>query len=101
MVQLGTRVERSLYEQLNQSARKLEGYYSSYRRDGAIPGFIFKTREPAEKFLEVVNIALGVGSKITKPEPAPVNDAANPIRFKTSTPLIFLEEIYGWRGGLF
>jgi hypothetical protein len=73
VVQLATRVERSLYEQLNQSARKLGGYYSSYRRDGAIPGFIFKTREPAEKFLQAVNGALGVGSQPAKPETTSVN----------------------------
>ena len=61
MVQLGTRVDRAMYERLNQQARTLGGYYSSYRREGAIPGFIFKTREPAEKFVEAVRIALGDG----------------------------------------
>ena len=30
-------------------ARKLKGYYSSYRGRGAIPGFIFKNREAAER----------------------------------------------------
>jgi hypothetical protein len=50
VVQLGTRVERATYDLLNREAKALGGYYSSYRRDGAIPGFLFKTREPAEKF---------------------------------------------------
>lgn len=80
VVQLGTRVDRSVYEQLNQSARKLGGYYSSYRRDGAIPGFIFKTREPAELFLEVVNNALGIGNQTAKAEPTQVNPAPVAIR---------------------
>jgi len=76
VVQLGTRVERATYDQLNQQAKALGGYYSSYRRDGAIPGFIFKTRELAEKFVEAVRLALGDGSQpqnpptIQPPQPA-------------------------------
>ena len=50
VVQLGTRVDRATYERFNQQAKALGGYYSSYRRDGAIPGFIFKVHEQAEKF---------------------------------------------------
>ena len=74
VVQLGTRVDRSVYEQLNREARELGGYYSSYRRDGAIPGFIFKTREPAEKFVEAVRVILGdPPAEAPQPEPPPVN----------------------------
>jgi len=74
VVQLGTRVDRSVYEQLNREARTLGGYYSSYRRDGAVPGFIFKTREPAEKFAETVRVTLGdPPAETPQPEPAPVN----------------------------
>ena len=62
-----------MYEELNRQARALGGYYSSYRRDGAIPGFIFKTREPAEKFVEAVRVTLGDSpAENPKPEPAPV-----------------------------
>jgi hypothetical protein len=72
VVQLGTRVDRSVYEQLNRQARALGGYYSSYRRDGAVPGFIFKTREPAEKFVEAVKITLGdPPAETPQPEPSP------------------------------
>jgi hypothetical protein len=63
VVQLGARVDRATYERLNQQAKELGGYYSSYRRDGAIPGFIFKVREQAEKF------AVLAGSHPSKPEP--------------------------------
>ena len=59
VVQLGRRVERRVYEQLHQMARTHGGYYSSYRRDGAIPGFIFKSREPAEKFMTASRTILG------------------------------------------
>jgi hypothetical protein len=74
VVQLGQRVDRPTYEMLNQHAKTLGGYYSSYRRDGAVPGFIFKTREPAEKFIEAVQITLGVQPvATTQPEPTPAN----------------------------
>ncbi|HWY32313.1 MAG TPA: hypothetical protein VNX46_16240, partial [Candidatus Acidoferrum sp.] len=63
VVQLGVRVDRATYERLNQDARALGGYYSSYRHDGAIPGFIFKVREQADKF------AVLVDGHQTKPEP--------------------------------
>jgi len=79
VVQLGTRVDRSVYEQLNQQARALGGYYSSYRREGAVPGFIFKTREPAEKFTGVVQITLGKPETATQPEAAPVSAEPAPV----------------------
>jgi Large polyvalent protein associated domain 30/Large polyvalent protein associated domain 29 len=63
VVQLGMRVERATYERLNQQAKELGGYYSSYRRDGAIPGFIFKVREQAEKFAALAD------DHQSKPEP--------------------------------
>lgn len=55
VVQLTDRVEpRDAFEQLVQSARKLVGYYSSYRGGGAIPGFIFEAREQADAFAALV-----------------------------------------------
>ena len=50
VVQLGNRVERDEYTQHNQNAKRLGGYYSSYRGNGAIPGFTFKDKGQAEKF---------------------------------------------------
>ena len=47
------RVERPVYEALNQRAKKLGGYYSSYRGNGAIAGFTFENEEAAIKFMAV------------------------------------------------
>lgn len=55
VVQLTDRVERNAYEQLVHSARKLGGYYSSYRGGGAIPGFVFEAREQADAFAALVS----------------------------------------------
>jgi hypothetical protein len=54
VVQLEARVERSDYDRLNAAAKKLGGWYSSYRKAGAVPGFQFKTREAAETFQKFV-----------------------------------------------
>jgi len=53
VVKLSDRVERSTYEELNSRAKKLGGYYSSYNKQGAIPGFIFDTLEQAQQFTQV------------------------------------------------
>ena len=55
VVQLSDRVERSVYDDLNAKAKKLGGYYSSFRGNGAVPGFQFKTQEQAEKFISLQN----------------------------------------------
>ncbi|WP_367147081.1 PLxRFG domain-containing protein [Comamonas thiooxydans] len=54
VVQLGERVERDAYDTLNSSAKRLGGSYSSYRGNGAVPGFQFRTREAAEAFQKLV-----------------------------------------------
>lgn len=51
VVQLGSRVARETYDQLNIAAHKLGGRYSSYAKGGAVPGFTFKTKEAAESFM--------------------------------------------------
>lgn len=50
VVKLSDKLPVEKYRELVSRARQLGGYYSSYRRDGAVPGFQFKTREEAEKF---------------------------------------------------
>lgn len=55
VVVLTARVERSVYEELNNRAKKLGGYYSSYKGNGAIPGFTFESKEAAKLFTEVKN----------------------------------------------
>ena len=51
VVQLSERVSREDYETLNTGAKKIGGYYSSFRGGGAIPGFQFTTREQAQAFV--------------------------------------------------
>lgn len=47
---LNQRVDAEKYKELNQKAKMLGGWYSSFRGAGAIPGFQFKSKEAAEKF---------------------------------------------------
>ncbi|WP_341679502.1 PLxRFG domain-containing protein [Comamonas thiooxydans] len=54
VVQLAERVERDAYDTLNSSAKRLGGSYSSYRGNGAVPGFQFRAREAAEAFQKLV-----------------------------------------------
>ena len=51
VVQLAERVSREDYETLNAGAKKIGGYYSSFRGGGAIAGFQFTTREQAQAFV--------------------------------------------------
>lgn len=53
VVQLTDRVEKDVYTELNTKAKKLGGWYSSFRGSGAIPGFQFKDKEQALKFMEL------------------------------------------------
>jgi hypothetical protein len=55
VVQLADRVERHVYDDLNAQARKLGGWYSSYRGNGAIPGFTFKKNDAAQAFAALVS----------------------------------------------
>lgn len=52
VVKAAERVERDVYNQWNATAKKLGGWYSSFRGNGAVPGFQFKTRENAQAFLK-------------------------------------------------
>lgn len=51
VVKLANRVDRAVYDRLNQAAHKLGGRYSSYNKDGAIPGFTFRSEEAAKSFM--------------------------------------------------
>ena len=51
VVRLAERVSREDYDTLNAGAKRIGGYYSSYRGGGAIPGFQFTTREQAQAFV--------------------------------------------------
>ncbi len=52
VVKAAERVERETYNQWNATAKRMGGYYSSFRGNGAVPGFQFKTRDNAEAFLK-------------------------------------------------
>ncbi|WP_423454267.1 hypothetical protein [Ottowia sp. VDI28] len=54
VVQLAERVSREDYDTLNASAKRMGGSYSSYRGNGAVPGFQFRTRDAAEAFGKLV-----------------------------------------------
>jgi hypothetical protein len=55
VVRMAERVSREDYETLNSSAKKMGGYYSSFRGSGAVPGFQFKDRTIAQAFVKLVN----------------------------------------------
>jgi hypothetical protein len=51
VVKLAERVSREDYDTLNAGAKRIGGYYSSFRGAGAVPGFQFTTREQAQAFV--------------------------------------------------
>lgn len=53
VVQLNRRVDASQFKELTIAAKRLSGWYSSYGRGGAIPGFQFKSKDAAEQFMAV------------------------------------------------
>lgn len=50
VVQMGDRVDRDTYNQINAHAKKLGGWYSSYKVGSAVPGFQFKDEAKATEF---------------------------------------------------
>ena len=54
VVSLGDRVDKDVYRELNTKAKQLGGYYSSYNKAGAIPGFQFKSEETRQDFLSLL-----------------------------------------------
>lgn len=61
VVKLLVRVERASYEKLLAHAKSLGGYYSSYARDGAIPGFTFADEVKARTFMTSIDPAVTPG----------------------------------------
>lgn len=53
VVQLTDRVDRSKYEELNKKAKSLGGYYSSFAKGRAVPGFQFPSEEAAKRFAQL------------------------------------------------
>ena len=55
VVQAEERVEREVYNEWNAAAKKMGGWYSKFRGNGAIPGFQFKSKDTAEAFQKYVS----------------------------------------------
>lgn len=53
VVKLSEKVDSEMYKRLNVRAKKLGGYYSSYRFNGAVPGFQFRDEDSAQKFMSL------------------------------------------------
>lgn len=66
VVQLDTRVSKEDYTTLAASAKKLGGYYSSFKGGGAIPGFQFTTNDDAKAFLDLAGGNTEAASEIAK-----------------------------------
>lgn len=55
-------VQRNIYDTLRSIAKKYDGYYSTFRGRGAIPGFQFKSEDDRANFLsEATNISMVTG----------------------------------------
>jgi hypothetical protein len=55
VVKAAERVERDIYNDWNATAKKLGGWYSSFKGRGATPGFQFKTEEGAKAFQQYIS----------------------------------------------
>lgn len=54
-VSLNGRIESDVFNDLRSQAKDLGGYYSSYRGNGAIAGFVFENKANASEFLGQIN----------------------------------------------
>lgn len=55
VVKMKERVEKDKFRELSAKAKQLGGYYSSYSKGEAIPGFQFKTVEAADQFEQLLS----------------------------------------------
>lgn len=55
VVKMVGRVEKDKFRELNSKAKQFGGYYSSYSKGEAIPGFQFKTVESADQFEKLLS----------------------------------------------
>lgn len=66
VVTLNERVDGDKYRELNAKAKQLGGYYSKYSRDGAIPGFQFRSEEARSDFLKLLEGESVEKTKVSK-----------------------------------
>ena len=75
VVQMGDRVERDAYNRINAHAKTLGGWYSSFRGNGAVPGFQFKSEEKATEFRAWLGGEVGGASQDVAPDKSTDSDA--------------------------
>ncbi len=79
-VQLADRLAPDEYAKANAHAKSIGGYYSSFRGNGAIPGFVFKTDAAARQFADKFGgfgEAAQAAEPVTEPEkPGPLHGNA-------------------------
>ncbi|WP_417790270.1 LPD38 domain-containing protein [Terasakiella pusilla] len=62
----GERLEKEKFNELRGAAKRLNGYYSRYRGNGAVPGFIFSDRSDAERFVSLQDGAVSTVDKLVE-----------------------------------
>lgn len=75
VVQMGGRVERDAYNRINAHAKTLGGWYSSFRGNGAVPGFQFKSEEKATEFRAWLGGEVGGASQEVAPDQSTDSEA--------------------------
>jgi len=78
VIKLIKRVDGDQFKQLCAEAKKLSGWYSKFRGEGAVPGFQFKTREDAQSFMSICLGTQSVGTAESA-EPQPASREAEPV----------------------
>lgn len=87
IVSLADRVDRDLYTELNTKAKQLGGYYSAYNKQGAIPGFQFRTEDARSEFLKVLEGESVEKTKVAKDKTASLEELADRIEERANESL--------------
>ncbi|WP_319764544.1 PLxRFG domain-containing protein [Maridesulfovibrio sp.] len=85
VVGLAERVDKPVFQELKNKAKQLGGYYSIYRAKGAIPGFQFKTKEAADKFIGLQDGDISKTDLIEQKEDQSQNKAVSKLRGMASS----------------
>ena len=80
VVKLSSRISPEDYKDLNSKAKQLGGYYSSYHIGGAVPGFQFKTKEQAQKFIDLKKTDVSNIDKIEEKQEVKVQNNVSKLR---------------------
>ncbi|PHS59284.1 MAG: hypothetical protein COB03_03045 [Alteromonas sp.] len=87
IVSLADRVDRDLYTELNTKSKQLGGYYSAYNKQGAIPGFQFRTEDARSEFLKVLEGESVEKTKVAKDKTASLEELADRIEERANESL--------------